>query len=143
MRGYFIRVGDKEIGPFTSEAAAKAEAKELRKQDYDVKVVSKSVAESTWLDHLGHAEKDVDIEGDDDDDLNWLNDDDSDDDDSDDDDDDKDDDDDDDKDDDIDWETLFKDDDKGDDDKDDKDKDEDKPPGGEHFYFKDRSKAKA
>lgn len=126
MRGYYIKVGEKEIGPFRSEQAAKREAKELREAGFEAKPVSRTVSEQTWIDALGAGEQEIDLDDtdtdDDDEDIDWdaiFNEDD--DDDSDDDDDDDDDDSDDDLDD--------------DDDDDDDDEDKDKAPSGVHPFF--------
>ncbi len=62
MEGFFIRIGDKTIGPFLTEAAANAERKELKDKGYQVKVVRKGISDVEMFEHLGHPESEVEEE---------------------------------------------------------------------------------
>lgn len=107
MQAYFIKIGDKEIGPFTTKGGAVAEAKNLRKKGFEVNVSQRTISDTSLFEAFGNPESQIDLDadfgddddGDDDIDIDEIFGDD-DDDDADDDDDDKDDDADDDKDDD-------------------------------------------
>ena len=128
MQGYYIKIGEKELGPFLTKSAAAAEAKELKGKGYDCKVVARTVSETQMFEHLGNPEAEVELDDDDELDVDELfkDDDDSDDDDSDDDD---------------------SDDDDSDDDDDDsgepKPKKKDDKPTGEHGWFKSFGKVDA
>ena len=130
MDGYFIRIGEKTIGPFLTEGAANAERKALKDKGYEVKVIRRGISDADMFEHLGHPEAEVEEEAEIDFDALFADDDDDEGDDDDGDDEgDDDDDDDDDKDDDDD------DDDEGDDDDDDE-------PKGVHGWFEWGSKGK-
>lgn len=129
MQAYFIKIGDNEVGPFTTKAGAVAEAKNLRKQGFDVNVSQRTISDSSLFEAFGNPESQIDLDTDlddgagDDDDIDiddiFKDDDDGDDDDNDDDDND--------------------DDDGDDDDNDDDDNDDDEPddkPDGAHPWFK-------
>lgn len=65
MRGYYIKVGSGELGPFTSESAAKAEAKELKAKGYTTKVVAREEPDTKFHDMFGVPEEELDIDDDD------------------------------------------------------------------------------
>ncbi len=62
MEGFFIKIGDKTIGPFLTEAAANAERRELKGKGYEVKVVRKGISDADMFEHLGHPESEVEEE---------------------------------------------------------------------------------
>lgn len=137
MKGYIIKIGDNEIGPFTSKAAAVAEAKALKEKGFTVVVKERTLPESALFEALGTPEADIDLDADLD--LGDDNDDDGDDDDGDGDD----------------VDDIFPDDDDddkpkpkrkakkadSDDDDDDDDKTPDDKPDGDHPWFKSFGKA--
>lgn len=75
MQSYTVKVGDKEMGPFLTAGAAKAEARALKAKGFDPKVVGRSVAESELFAHFGNPEQDIDLDDDNDNDEGDSNDD--------------------------------------------------------------------
>ena len=62
MDGYFVKIGDKTIGPFLTEAAANAERRELKGKGYEVKVIRRGISDADMHEHLGHPESEVEEE---------------------------------------------------------------------------------
>ena len=69
MESYYVKVGDKELGPFLTKGAARAEAKALKEKGYDVTIKGHRVAETTLYEHFGNPEADVDLDDEDEKDI--------------------------------------------------------------------------
>ena len=65
MQGYFVKIGENNLGPFLTKAAAASEANALKEQGYTTKVVAKQVSETSMYEALGNPEAEVDLEDED------------------------------------------------------------------------------